>query len=117
MTAIRLDATALHVRFSGWEAVLAGRSGCTVQRHEITGVELLPGWSSEVLGLRSGLAVSGFLKVGTFRHPSGTRRLVAMRRGLPLLRLRLTGHEFDELLLSDADAQHLADALREGSPR
>ncbi|MFS0700526.1 hypothetical protein AB6N24_11195 [Cellulomonas sp. 179-A 4D5 NHS] len=113
MTAIRLDDTTLHVQFPGWEALMAGRSSYTVDRDAVADVELLPGWSSELLGVRSGLAVSGRLKVGTFRHPSGVRRLVAMRRGLPLLRVRLAGgHEFDELLVSDARAERLFESLQ-----
>lgn len=117
MTVIRLDRSSLHVEFPSWEAVMAGRSRYVVDRDAITGVELLPGWTSEVLGIRSGLVVSGWLKLGTFRHPSGVRRLVAMRRGLPVLRVRLTGRaagqEFDELLLSDPDAERILDALRD----
>lgn len=111
MTAIRLDATTLHLQFPGWEALMVGRSHYAVARDAISGAEVQPGWSSEVLGMRSGLAVSGHLKVGRFRHPSGVRRLVAMRRGLPLLRLTLAGQEFDEVLVSDAHAERILDAL------
>ncbi|WP_258724485.1 hypothetical protein [Cellulomonas sp. NS3] len=111
MTAIRLDASTLHLQFPGWEALMAGRSHYAVARDAISAAELLPGWTSEVLGARSGLVVSGRIKVGTFRHPSGVRRLVAMRRGLPLLRLTLVGQEFDELLVSDVHAERIADAL------
>jgi hypothetical protein len=121
MTVIRLDDSTLHVQFPGWEALMVGRSAYSVDRDTITGVELLPGWSSELLGARSGLVVSGHLKVGTFRHPSGARRLVAMRRGLPLLRVRLAGpaggHEFDELLVSDAQAEQLFESLRKDARR
>ncbi|GEA87984.1 hypothetical protein [Cellulomonas cellasea] len=117
MTAIRLDASTLNLHFPGWEALMVGRSWYTVDRDAITRAELLPGWSSEVLGTRSGLVVSGRIKVGTFRHPSGVRRLVAMRRGLPLLRLTLAGEEFDELLVSDAGAGGIVDALGKGVRR
>lgn len=121
MTTIRVDESALHVEFPGWEAWMAGRSRYAVDRRAITRIELLPGWSSEVLGPRSGLVVSGSIKLGVFRHPSGTRRLVAMRRGRPLLRIglagRAAGQEFDELLLSDADPQRILEALGQGDRR
>ena len=121
MTTIRVDDAALHVDFPGWEAWMAGRSSYTVDRRAITRVELLPGWSSEVLGLRSGFVVSGSIKLGTFRHPSGMHRLVAMRRGLPLLRIGLTGRaageEFDELLVSVGDADRVLGALGWGALR
>ena len=116
MTVIRVDAAALHLEFPGWEAAMTGRGAFTAPREAIACVELLPGWTSEVLGMRSGLVVSGFVKLGTFRHPSGTRRLVAMRRGAPVLRVGLrSGSEFDELLFSDPDAAAIAAALAEGA--
>ncbi|GAA1846440.1 hypothetical protein [Agromyces salentinus] len=111
MTAIRVDASTLRVEFPAWEAMMAGRSQYSVAYAAISRVELLPGWSAEVLGVRSGLVVSGRIKLGTFRHPSGVRRLVAMRRGLPLLRIGLAGQEFDELLLSDVDAPRIHHAI------
>ena len=64
--------------------------------------------------MRSGLVVSGFRKLGTFTHPSGKRRLVAMKRGMPLLRLVTDRREagFDEILLSMDDAAHVAQAIQ-----
>ncbi|NMA77412.1 MAG: hypothetical protein GX960_09195 [Actinomycetales bacterium] len=64
--------------------------------------------------MRSGVIISGLLKLGTFTHPSGTRRLVSMRRGMPLLRLRTdrrtTG--YDEVLLSTEDAEPIARTMQ-----
>lgn len=77
----------------------------------VTGARAEPGWTSQVLGMRTGTVVSGFLKLGSFTHPDGTRRLVAMRRGMPLLRVRLAGQDYDELLLSTPQASDLAAAL------
>lgn len=113
MTQVRYDGVRLRIDFPGWEALMTRRGTVEVPREAIDSVQSEPGWSSEPLGLRSGLVVSGYRKVGTFRHLSGTRRLVSMSRGLPLLRVRVdravTG--FDELLLSTVHAEEIAQAL------
>ncbi|WP_420110640.1 hypothetical protein [Pseudactinotalea sp.] len=64
--------------------------------------------------MRSGLAISGYRKLGTFTHPSGARRLVSMRRGYPLLRIAVDRISvgFDEILLSTAAAESIAADLR-----
>jgi hypothetical protein len=113
MTHIHADAAGIHVRFPGWERFMAGRSSFDAAPDAITDVTVEPGWSSEILGARSGLVVSGYLKLGTFRHPFGMRRLVAMRRGEPLLRVALdrSATRFDELLLSTPDASEIARTL------
>ncbi|QVQ51951.1 hypothetical protein J4H86_24945 [Spiractinospora alimapuensis] len=88
------------------------RSMVEVPLGDVTGAISELGWTSEVLGWRKfGLVVSGFVKVGTFTHPNGTRRLVAMRRNVALLRVRLEHPEFDEILVSTPDAPSLANAL------
>lgn len=114
MTHVSFTATGLHVHFPRWEAAMTWRRTFSVAPEAIISAQAEEGWSSEILGFRSGLAVSGFRKVGVFRHPSGVKRLVSMKRGLPLLRVAVdrdtTG--FDELLLSTADAPALADAIR-----
>ncbi|MFC7621646.1 hypothetical protein [Microlunatus sp. GCM10028923] len=109
----------LRVDFPGWEALLAGRSTLVVPAASVLGAEVSAGWSYEVLGARSGLVISGFRKLGTFTHPDGTRRLVSMKRGLPLLRVRVrretTG--FDELLISTPEAEVVAAAVRSAVAR
>ncbi|WP_262849688.1 hypothetical protein [Mumia quercus] len=119
MTHVSADATGIHVTFPGWERWMAGRATFSAPYDAVTGVTVEPGWSSEVLGFRSGLVVSGYLKVGTFRHPSGARRLVSMRRGMPLLRVALdrAASGFDELLLSTSDAVQIAHALEAATGR
>lgn len=58
-------------------------------------------------------------KVGSFRHTSGIRRLVALRCGLPLLRIGLnrarSGGLFHELTVSDPDAARLHNARATGA--
>ncbi|GAA2839465.1 hypothetical protein GCM10010522_67450 [Kribbella solani] len=117
MTEPRYDGRTLRLDFGRWEALLLRRSHLAVPAAEIERLEVLPGWTSEVLGFRSGLVISGYLKIATFRHPSGVRRLVSMRRGLPVLRVVLRGGEFDELLISTPAAGELADALRTRATR
>jgi hypothetical protein len=111
MTNIRLADDSLQITFPGWEQWVSGRPQLTVPHAAITSVEVLPDWSNEILGWRSGLSISRYLKLGAFTHPSGRRRLVAMRRGRPLLPIGLRDSEFDELLISDVDARWTAAAL------
>lgn len=112
MTMLNVEGQRLTVTFPGWERLMAGRASHSVAVGDIDSVEVLPGWTSEILGVRSGLVVSGFRKLGTFRHPDGTRRLVSMSRGVPVLRIRMRdrvgGDGFDELLISTPIASEVA---------
>ncbi|MFE6506344.1 hypothetical protein ACFVDI_02030 [Nocardioides sp. NPDC057767] len=115
MTTLAVEDHLLTLTFPGWERFMTGRASHSVAVDAVESVEVLPGWSSEILGWRSGLAISGLRKLGTFRHPEGTRRLVSMTRGLPLLRIRLRDREagggFDELLVSAPEAVAVASEL------
>lgn len=116
MTNVACDRTGVLVQFPGWEAAMTGRPQLLIPRSVIRDVSTEQGWTSEMLGVRSGLVVSGYRKLGTFRHPSGVRRLVSMKRGHPLLRITVdravTG--FDEVLLSTDHAESIAAELRSG---
>ena len=113
MTQTNYGPEGVEVRFPGWEAAMVGRSFLRIPTRAIQSARAEPGWTSEVLGMRSGLVVSGFRKLGTFTHPSGVRRLVSMKRGIPLLRLHTDRDEtgFDEILLSTDDAPYIAHAI------
>ncbi|MEI7054467.1 hypothetical protein WBG06_01510 [Nocardioides sp. CCNWLW239] len=115
MTTLAVADHVLTLTFPGWERLMVGRAGYSIPLSAVDSVDMMPGWSSEVLGWRSGLVISGYRKLGTFRHPDGTRRLVSMTRGLPLLRIRLRDRElgagFDELLISTSDAAETAAEL------
>ncbi|UGS27299.1 hypothetical protein [Microbacterium resistens] len=119
MTEVEYTGRAVRVLFPGWESAMAGRASFTASNDVVRDAAAAPGWTSEILGMRSGLVVSGFRKLGVFTHPSGVRRLVSMKRGLPLLRILLDRAEtgFDELLVSTPDADALARSIREGSDR
>ncbi len=116
MTVVRCKDTGLQVEFGRWERLLVRRSSLEVPFAAIERIEVLPDWTAEPLGFRSGLVVSSFWKLGTFRYPAGPRRLVSMRRGTPVLRIglrgRQAGDEFDELLISSRAAEEIADAVR-----
>lgn len=119
MTIITCDRMGVHVQFPGWEATMTGLPQLVIPQSAIRDVSTEPSWTSEILGVRSGLVISGYRKVGTFRHPSGVRRLVSMKRGHPLLRIAVDRAVvgFDEILLSTDDAESMAAELRSGAPR
>ncbi|ATG54895.1 hypothetical protein CFK41_09065 [Brachybacterium ginsengisoli] len=114
MTNITYDRTGVHVQFPGWEATMTGLPKLLIPRSAIRGVASEQGWTSEILGMKSGLVISGYRKLGTFRHPSGVRRLVSMKRGHPLLRITVdrAAVGFDEILLSTDAAESIAADLR-----
>lgn len=114
MTNVAGDRAGVHVQFPGWEAIMTGRSELAIPRTAIRDVSIGQGWTSEILGVRSGLVVSGYRKLGVFTHPSGMRRLVSMTRGRKLLRIAVDRAMvgFDEILLSTDDADSIAAALR-----
>ncbi|MGF2947661.1 hypothetical protein [Microbacterium alcoholitolerans] len=119
MTQTNYGPEGVDIHFPGWEAAMVGRSSFHVPARAILSARVEPGWTSEILGMRSGLVVSGYRKLGTFTQPSGMRRLVSMRRGMPLLRLRTNRNEtgFDEILLSSVDAERIAHAIQGGVAR
>ncbi|TSI19423.1 hypothetical protein [Brevibacterium aurantiacum] len=116
MTEVTVNNNHLTIVFPGWERLMAGRRFHSVPLDAIRTSEVT-GWPSEFLGLRSGLNISGYRKLGTYRHPNGTRRLVAMKAGEPVLRIRLTdgsnGWGFDELLISTPNADEVNAALQD----
>lgn len=113
MTQVSYGPEGVDIRFPGWEATMAGRGFLRVPISALLSARVEPGWTSEIRGMRSGLVVSGYRKLGTFTHPSGVRRLVSMKRGVPLLRLSTVRGEtgFDEILLSTEDAGSIAQAI------
>jgi uncharacterized protein len=66
-----------------------------------------------VPGFRTpGLAIPRLVQIGTWRA-SGRRTFVVARRGLPAVRVRLTGQRFDQLVVSHPAAADLVDQLRQ----
>lgn len=79
MTIVNVGSGDLLVEFPGWESAMVRRSTMHVPAEAILDATAAPGWTSEVLGMRSGLVISGYRKLGIFTHFSGVRRLVAMK--------------------------------------
>ncbi|WCE39407.1 hypothetical protein PGC08_15580 [Brevibacterium sp. BDJS002] len=115
MTGVTVNNNRLTIIFPGWERMMAGRRFHSVPLDAIRASEVT-GWTSEFLGWRSGLNISGYRKLGTYRHPNGTRRLVAMKVGEPVLRIRLAdipeSGGFDELLISTPNAAEVEAELQ-----
>jgi hypothetical protein len=64
-----------------------------------------------VSGLRApGLSWPGRTKIGTWRK-SGQKTFAVTRKGRSGLRLRLRGHDYDQIVLSVPDAAGLADKI------
>lgn len=85
---------------------LAGLLGdVRIPRSQIRSVEALDDPVRAPRGLRApGLALPGVVKVGTWRSREYGRQYVAVRRGVPGVRLHLDGHRYREVVLSVADA-------------
>ncbi|MGR6612304.1 MULTISPECIES: hypothetical protein [Kocuria] len=119
MATIDVQAQYVTIRMSGWEAMATRRPALTVQRSALFAVTASDEWVTRGLGLRhGGVVVSGMLKVGIWVGLDGTRRLLAMRRGMPTLRLSCApgGAEgFSEVLVSAPDAHEVAALLAVGA--
>src|SRR6185312_6259534 len=104
---VHIDDTAVTVELSWWERPFArGLGRMRVPRaavREIAAVEH-PTRMAATGVLRSGLTVTGVLKVGRWGIGGGTRRWVSVRRAVPALRITLdrerAGLPYDELLVS-----------------
>src|SRR5690606_41048201 len=111
MAAIDVQAQHVTVRMSGWEAMATRRSALTVQRSALIAITASEEWVTRGLGLRhGGVVVSGMLKVGIWVGLDGTRRLLAIRRGVPTLRLSCApgGAEgYSEVLRSEEHTSEL----------
>lgn len=115
MATIDVQAQHVTIRMSGWEAMATRRPALTVQRSALFAVTASDEWVTRGLGLRhGGVVVSGMLKVGIWVGLDGTRRLLAMRRGM--LSCAPGGAEgFSEVLVSAPDAHEVAALLAVGA--
>ena len=112
MSTITLSDTALTVRLSPVEKLLGLLRDQVVDRAAVDDVQVVANGLAAVRGVRApGFALPGRRKLGIWRG-GGATRLVDVRAGVPALRVRLSGHRYDELLLSTPDAEALASALR-----
>lgn len=113
MSTVELTSSTLTVRWSRLDKALGLLRDQVVPRSSITGVEVVEDGLSAPRGLRApGLGLPGLRKIGTWRR-RGSTTLVDVRRGEPAVRVRLTGHRYDELLLGTPAAASWADRLQD----
>jgi hypothetical protein len=109
MIQIQVHDTALDVRFPSWTRPFVKGGQVTVPLAAIAEVHHLDRPLAAAKGLRAGLVVSGYVKIGTWTSFSGVKQLVGAHRGVPGLRIvlkqRVAG--FDELILSVEDAEEI----------
>ncbi|SCL72820.1 hypothetical protein GA0070606_6308 [Micromonospora citrea] len=114
MASTALTADHLHIRFTAGERMWIRREHLTVPLTAVRDATAVTEPLRLARGARSGLAVSGFVKIGTWGVLGGPRQLVSARAGQPGLHLTVdravTG--YDEILLSDPTAPTVADAIR-----
>ncbi|SCL72541.1 hypothetical protein [Micromonospora peucetia] len=104
----------LHIRFTAAERMWTRRQQLTVPLTAVRDVTTVAEPLRLARGARSGLTVSGFVKIGTWGIFGGPRQLVSARAGQPGLHLTVdrTATGYDEILLSDPTAPTIAAAIR-----
>lgn len=109
------------VRLWGWESLATMRREVHLPFSALVAANATHQWIRGLVEIRMpGVVVPGRTKVGVFTTFDGTRRLLAMHHGDPILRLachpgRATG--FGEVLVSTPDAHALAHLLTARLPR
>jgi hypothetical protein len=111
MATVRADGRTLTVELAPWERLFAGgRERLAVPSAAIVDADRidLPTRARATPGGRSGLVVTGVLKVGRWGVGTGRRQFVSVRRWIPALRLVLDDEGADqlgyhELLISTRD--------------
>ncbi|MCG5218377.1 hypothetical protein [Streptosporangium sp. KLBMP 9127] len=116
MAAVIIDRGMLVVRFEGWERLFARRGDVQVPMRAVREADLVERPLRAVRGARSGISVSGVLKVGVWGLGVGIRQLVSARHDVPGLRVEVdravSGLPFDELIISTPDAAALVRTLK-----
>jgi hypothetical protein len=108
---VHLDDSVLEVHLSRWEKVAGLLRDLRVPLDAVIDVEVVPDGLAAAAGLRApGLALPGVTRYGTWRR-RGSKHFVAVRRGMPALRLTLRGQRFADALVSLPDAEDVADRL------
>jgi len=115
MPTTRLSDDALEVRLRPWEKVAGLLPDLRVPLSAVREVEVVDDALSAPHGVRApGLALPGIVKTGTWRgrRDGSGRQYVAVRRGVPALRLLLDGQRWASAVVSTPDAAQLAARLR-----
>ncbi|MEU5941003.1 hypothetical protein ABZ807_17830 [Micromonospora sp. NPDC047548] len=106
----------VHIRFTSGERLWTRRERLSVPLTAVREASHAPEPLRLPRGARSGIAISGFLKIGTWGIFGGPRQLVSARRGQPGLHLlvdRAAAAGYDEIVLSDPAAPTLVESIRQ----
>lgn len=95
---MEIDGHRLVVRFSPAEHVLGLVRDLVVPLSSVEAVDLMDSWK-DVRGLRVGLGLPRVRLVGTW-YSRGHRQLVSLKRGVPALKVSMSGERYDEVLVS-----------------
>ncbi|MFD2762876.1 hypothetical protein [Micromonospora eburnea] len=116
MAVVAVTGEQLDIRFSSGERIWLRRDQLTVPLSAVRQASCVDQPLRLARGARSGLVVSGFIKIGVWGVFARPRQLVSARRGEPGLHLlldRSTGHvEYDEIVLSAPAAPRLVEAIQ-----
>lgn len=116
MTEVVVTADSIIVRFSRSEKLLGLVRDTEIPLSAVREVAVVPDGEKATTGLRApGLAIPGRRKIGTWRG-RGRRALVSVSGKEPALRLSLSGHRYDEVLVGTPGATALAARIRRHSP-
>lgn len=112
MAELRIEDEELVLHLTGFERVAGLHRSIRVPVAAVTDVDVVDDPVRSVAGVRSpGLALPGYVKIGTWRGRGG-RRFVVARRDEPAVRVRIAGQHHTELLVSVPDAAAVASTLR-----
>jgi hypothetical protein len=112
MSTVHVTTDRVQVHLTPAEKIGALHGDLDLPRSAVRTAEVLADGLAATRGLRApGLAIPGRVKTGTWRG-RGTRHFVAVRRGLPTLRLTLDGQRYDTVLVSVPNAATVAATLR-----
>ncbi|MEU9508752.1 hypothetical protein AB0D32_21035 [Micromonospora sp. NPDC048170] len=114
MATITLTPGQLHIRFTAGERMWTRQQHLTVPLTAVREATAVAEPLRLARGARSGLTISGFVKIGVWGVFGRPRQLVSARAGQPGLHLTVdrTATGFDEILLSDPAAPAIVDAIR-----
>lgn len=108
--------TTLRLRFTPAQKLAGLLRDIEIPLSAIRGVEVYPDGLAATRGMRApGLALPGYRKIGTWRG-CGHTEVVDVRRGQPALRIELSGHKRDAMVVGLDDASDWARRLTSSVP-
>jgi len=112
MASIALTGDELVIRLTTPEKLAALHGDVRVRAAAVQAVAVERQPLAAVRGLRApGLSIPGRTKIGTWRRYRH-RGFVVARRDVPAVRVRLTGADYDDILVSTPDAAAVAGEIR-----